>query len=300
MLSARRGALPAEGATSNWLRQFAQHHPIVTFADVLAAASPRPPEDGDDPKARERKKNYAQRVSEASALLIANALRPYFGGILPNEDGSGQASGARTGKGVKKLDVNYSTPELGLGLGVSVKTLNFRDPKTQRYTKNTTRNDNELRAEAMDYHERQPYSVLVGVLFTPLDSCHDGNPDKLKQSRSSFAHFVNVLRHRAGRTGPNDSAQRLEALYIGLYGHAGEQRSEVRFFNVLDTPPQFGVPSTGLLDFGRFIEAIVATYDARNVVKPAWDTADSAPPTLTELETSELLPVDESSEDGAE
>ena len=61
-----------------------------------------------------------------------------FKGILPNPDGSGQESKARTGKGLKKLDVNYSTVELGLGLGVSIKTIHFRDPKTCRYTKNYT------------------------------------------------------------------------------------------------------------------------------------------------------------------
>lgn len=84
--------------------------------------------------------------------------------------GFGQESRARTGKGLKKLDVNYSTIELGLGLGLSIKTINFRDAKTKRYTKNYTRVDNELRAEAADYHERQPYSVLCAVIFLPFDA----------------------------------------------------------------------------------------------------------------------------------
>src|SRR5262245_27500507 len=81
--------------------------------------------------------------------------------------GRAQNRGARTAKGFKKLDVNYSTPELGLALGVSIKTINYRDPETKRYTKNYSRVDNELRAEAMDYHQRQPFAVLVGLLFLP-------------------------------------------------------------------------------------------------------------------------------------
>jgi hypothetical protein len=102
------------------------------------------------------KKNYAEALSRALAQRFADALRVTFPSILPRPDGSGQESRARTGKGLKKLDVNYSTVELGLGLGVSIKTINFRDAKTKRYTKNYTRADNELRAESADYHQRQP------------------------------------------------------------------------------------------------------------------------------------------------
>src|SRR5207237_4749262 len=112
------------------------------------------------------------------AVLAASRLRKTFPAITPLANGTRQESKARTGKGVKKLDVNYSTPELGLALGVSIKTLNFRDAGSKRYTKNATRIDNELRAEAMDYHKRQPYSVLVGVVFVPVDSCDDGNPNR--------------------------------------------------------------------------------------------------------------------------
>ena len=108
------------------------------------------------------------------ALLFAQHLRGIFPEILPSKDGSGQESRARTSKGLKKLDVNYSTVQLGLGLGISIKTINFRDAGTRRYTKNYTRADGELRAEASDYHERQPYAVLIAVIFLPLDSCDDG------------------------------------------------------------------------------------------------------------------------------
>ena len=42
----------------------------------------------------------------------------------------------------------------------------------------TTENPNELRAEATDYHQRQPYTVLIGVLFLPVDSCDDARKTK--------------------------------------------------------------------------------------------------------------------------
>ena len=126
---------------------------------ALDLADPRPAT-GD----REQKKNYAERLSRAFATVVANALRTDFPGITPDAEGRRQEAPARTSKGMKKLDVNYSTSELGLGLGVSIKTINFSDKGGSRYTKNFTRADNELRAEAKDYHERQPYSVLVGVV----------------------------------------------------------------------------------------------------------------------------------------
>ena len=97
-------------------------------------------------KTREQKHGYAVALSRALALRFANGLRQQFPGILPTPTGAGQESNARTAKGVKKLDVNYSTIELGLGLGVSIKTINFRDAGTKRYTKNYTRADGELRA----------------------------------------------------------------------------------------------------------------------------------------------------------
>src|SRR5438093_13226759 len=80
------------------------------------------------------KKNYAERLSRAIAWMIGDALRPRFPGISPDESGKRHEAISFGGKGPIKIDVNFSTPELGLALGVSVKTLNFRDPKSARYT----------------------------------------------------------------------------------------------------------------------------------------------------------------------
>src|ERR1700733_9077313 len=58
--------------------------------------------------------------------------------------------------------LSQAYPGASLELLVSIKTLSFRDtkPKTKtqpkrvgRYTKNMVRNDHELRAEAMEFHE---------------------------------------------------------------------------------------------------------------------------------------------------
>ncbi|MBK7831964.1 MAG: hypothetical protein IPJ56_06350 [Gemmatimonadetes bacterium] len=98
--------------------------------------------------------------------------------ILPRPDGSGRETGAASGasKKLKKTDVRFSTFDTGLELLVSIKTYSFQDPRKDkktgqvilgRYTKNMVRNDHELRAEAMDHHERHPYAVLVALFFLP-------------------------------------------------------------------------------------------------------------------------------------
>ena len=87
----------------------------------LKNAGPRPAAEAD----RTGKKNYAERLPRQLAQKVADELREDFPGVTPNADGRGHESPARTAKGFKKLDVNYSTLELGLGLGVSIKTINF-------------------------------------------------------------------------------------------------------------------------------------------------------------------------------
>jgi hypothetical protein len=212
------------------------------------------------------KKNYAENLSRALAVKVANLLRENFPGILPDESGKRQESRARTAKGFKKLDVNYSTPELGLGLGVSIKTINFRDPKTRRYTKNYTRVDNELRAEAHDYHERQPFSVLIAFIFMPVDSCDDG----AKNNPSSFGNAVYQFRGRSGRQRPTDPPGLFEGVFVGLYEAEGATPGNVMFFDVMTNPPKQGRPKQNLLGFDQVARAITVIYDRRNKPKREW------------------------------
>lgn len=271
------------------VRRFLEANAIETFGDALDAAEKRPLESA----SREDKKNYAQYLSEAVAVLVANSLRDAFPELLPKANGEGQESRARTGKGIKKLDVNYSTPELGLGLGISIKTINFRDAASKRYTKNPTRLDNEFRAEAMDYHQRQPYAVLAALVFVPYAACLDGNPKSPKSSRSSLAQIVNVLRHRSRRQLPTDDAQLFEVIYVGMYQYEGKERGETVFFDVTERVPQFGPPPQNqLLGFEQVLGRIVGVYDQRNTVPPAWGAEASAEEVtpMSTLIQQDLLP----------
>ncbi len=215
------------------------------------------------------KKNYAETLSRALAQRFADALRGSFEGILPDTEGHGQELRARTGKGSKKLDVNYSTVELGLGLGVSIKTINFRDARTNRYTKNYTRVDNELRAEAADYHERQPYAVLCAVVYLPLDACDDGG----RLAPSSFGQAIRIFRHRAGREKSTDDPTLFERILVGLYEVDAHDFGKVAFFDVMDDPPRTGRPKSPK-SFRDAVRTITDAYDGRNKTKFKWAEGD--------------------------
>ena len=66
---------------------------------------------------------------------------------------------------MKRVDVKYSTPEAGLGLALSFKSVHFgeEDSGNRDFVHNLKRNDEELRVEATGHHLRQPYAVMVAV-----------------------------------------------------------------------------------------------------------------------------------------
>lgn len=239
-----------------------------TFGEAFKDAAPRPALDAKPPE----KKNYAERLSRELARVFADHLRPTFQGILPTESGERQESKARTSKGFKKLDVNYSTLELGLALGVSIKTINYVDQKSKRFTKNYSRNENELRAEATDYHQRQPWAVLVAVIFLPIESGDDAKSGKrTEQGTSSFGAAVRFFRNIAGRDRVDAPADRFERVFIGLY----DSKATVVFFDVEKAPPKARRPkSSEILSFDDVIAEITHTYDKRNSPPFLW--ADDA------------------------
>ncbi len=161
------------------------------------------------------KRDYAQRLSHALAQKIADALRPHFPGILPDEHGKRHKSKSGSASGLKKLDVNYSNPRIGLGLGVSVKTLNFRDEATGRFTKNVKRLDGELRAEAQDYHVRQPFAVLIALVFLPEEASRDS------EVRSSFG-----MRGKCFVSARGGLLTRAKRVYSNASGYACIERTQ--------------------------------------------------------------------------
>lgn len=248
---------------------------IQFVREILIAAEPRP----ERSDSWQKKSAYAVRFADAAAAAMAADLALRMRGI--------EASPKRVATsalGAKQLDVNFSTPATGLALGISLKSVHIREATgAQRYTHNKKRNEEELRIEAIGYHKRQPYAVMVGVLFLPFDSCDDA-----KSGSSSFGSWVRHLRPYSGRQGPQDDVDRFEKIYIALYDPGG---ADLCFFDVDCAPPKSGRPRRDgplygesdralprrTLTYQEFLEAIHDAYTARNKVEFHWDDGTEEP-----------------------
>ena len=184
-------------------------------------------------------------------LYLVSALDPYFPGVR-----SGEVPSLAVG-GPKRVDLSYSTPEAGLGLACSFKSVHFGEDRhgDAKFTHNLKRNDEELRVEATSHHLRQPYAVLAAVVFLPFESCED-------DETSSFASWVQYLWPLKGRVHPEDAPDRFELVFIGLYDRAGND------FGFYEVGGEVGCPRRGrpksLLSQADFVRRLKVTYDRRN------------------------------------
>jgi len=205
-------------------------------------------------------------------------LRPRYPDILPREDDTGHESSTLGAKGKKRIDVKVWDTDKGLELLVSIKSYSFRDwskkkQAARRYTKNIKRNRFELQDEAVTIHRRQPFAVMVAMMFMPITACDDGDPTKTQgvQGISSFGHAVTVLRSQAGRRSDEDSAERFERIYIGLYEYDDlDHRGEIGFFDVEDLPPRASRPGN-LRPLEDVVEEIVRITTERHTDVIEWD-----------------------------
>jgi len=144
-----------------------------------------------------------------------------------------------------------------LGLAVSIKTLNFKDEVTGRFTKNIRRLDGELRAEAQDCHVRKPYSVLTALIFIPEEAAHDSG------TKSSLRHAWEVFERRSGRRSTNNDASLFERIWICIYNTEQDRFGRVRCFDVTEE-----IPTTGLSDkhvsLSNVVGQIERTFRGRN------------------------------------
>jgi hypothetical protein len=230
-----------------------------TRADVATAVRERQEENARRVTARKKPKaqvkeflTFAIKFAKYMSEELANALSPHFSGIKSGENPSRALSGP------KRLDVNFSTPEAGLGLAISLKSVHFgeRDGGASDFTHNKKRNDEELRVEATAHHLRQPYAVMVAVVFLPFESCLDSD------ETSSFGEWVEYLWPLKGRSEPEDPPDRFELVFIALYQRTG---TGMGFYEVGgDVPcPRTGRPRS-LLSVAEFVSLLKRTYDMRN------------------------------------
>lgn len=237
--------------------------PIRTFADVLEAAAPRP-------ESGKESGPYATRFANKMAIFVANGFRGRFPGVKPDASGKGVESKSRAVRGLKKLDVNYSTQQAGLLLGVSLKSVHFSENVRYRFHHNCKRNDEELRVEATGYHQRQPYAVLAAILVLPFAACEDAD-----SRPSSFGRWVQYLWPLAGRDDPQGDLDRFEHVFVALYD-PDPTRDEVTFFDVTTPPPKAGRPAK-TLSLEDVVATIAETFAKRNSMDFVWETGERDP-----------------------
>jgi hypothetical protein len=129
------------------------------------------------------------------------------------------------GIGDKKVDVTWATEEAGLLLGISIKTINFRDGQSKNFQKNFTNRRGDTLFEAVTLHRRFPYAVLGALIFLDKDAQHDGTAKR----RATFVNAHDGLRLFTGRKDPAGRDEQFESFYVALVD-ASPFASNVTFF----------------------------------------------------------------------
>jgi len=179
-----------------------------------------------DSEKQSAKKNYAERVSNEVAKYLSSRLRQLgLSGCLPDER-SGRERQFAGGIGPKKVDVSYATDEDGLVLAVSVKSICFRDKKTNNFQKNLTNRRSDLLSEATTLHQRFPYAVVGGFFLFEEGAAEDHTARRV----STFITAHEYFRTFNDRGDQANAVQKFEVLGIALY--SPRDPFEVRYFNV--------------------------------------------------------------------
>jgi len=192
----------------------------------LKALPPKP----DDTVKPDVKKRYSERVSQSVAIALADELRHRgLKEARPSPPGEFEKSGAERrmagGIGAKKVDVTWATEESGLLLGISVKTVNFRDLRTKNFQKNLINRRGDMLIEAVTLHRRFPYAVLAGFFFLDAGAATDGTDVR----RSTFHNAHPRLKLFTGRVDPAGRDEQFERLFVLLLEASPEKASVVAY-----------------------------------------------------------------------
>ncbi|HEY8698340.1 MAG TPA: hypothetical protein VIM02_12040 [Rhizomicrobium sp.] len=238
--------------------------------DGVAAALKRLLSKPLDTATQAEKKRYSELVSQAVALALAAELRGRgMREARPTAPGEFADSGAERrmsgGIGAKKVDVTWTTPESGLLLGISIKTINFRDTKTKNFQKNLTNRRSDMLVEAVTLHRRFPYAVLAGFFFLDKGAAADSTSKR----RSTFYNAHARMKLFTGRADPAGRDEQFERLYIFLLD-AGTASYDLKAYSV-------GVPEK-TKPLSAIIDELIALVAERN-------------PDFYEVQDGKLIPV---------
>jgi hypothetical protein len=190
---------------------------VARIDDLLCTALKGLPAKPPDTATQDTKRKYSEAMSAKVAAAMADELRHRgMREARPSGPGEVGTSGAERrlagGIGAKRVDVSWATDESGLLLGVSVKTINFRDRRSKNFQKNLVNRRGELLGEALTLHRRFPYAVIAGFFFLDKDARHD----QTEKRKSTFENAFPRLRLFTGRGDPTSRDEQFEKLYLLL------------------------------------------------------------------------------------
>ena len=217
---------------------------------ALMSVGDKPPDTATPPT----KKAYSEKISSAVASAVAQELRERgLKSARPAPPGELDTSGAERrmagGIGAKKVDVTWATEEAGLLLGISIKTINFRDRRTKNFQKNLINRRGDMLIEAVTLHRRFPYAVLGGLFFLDREAAADDT----ERRRSTFWNAHARLQLFTGREDPGGRDEQYERLYLVLLDASS---SHARFDVYLVGKPDCSIPMAEALDALLSITAI--------------------------------------------
>jgi len=187
----------------------------MAIENAFDQAGPKP----SDEASRERKKNYAEAVSNNLARELAEELRAIgFSEVIPRRDGPTEYT-FYGGLGSKRVDVSLSDEAHGLLLALSLKGILFRDSRSQGFRKNLANRRGDLCVEAITLHMRFPFAVVAAVMFFDADASRDNQLPVRRRRESTFDAACRYLAGICGRRDQNDANEKFEHVAVLLYDY---------------------------------------------------------------------------------
>ena len=206
----------------------------------------------------DQKRQYSDDLSRVFSEGVEGSMQSHF----PNTySGGGTGIPAASVQGIKSVDVAFNIEGLFLGLGISVKTVGLPEP-AYGYVHNLKRIGEEWTLETINYRRYMPYSIIVGMLFLPLDAARD------RKQKSSLARSLEHFRAFTGRPDHRESNELMERIYVGVYQPRPlPLYGAARFIEVVPDAaiaPLGLPPKTSLLTFEAVKDDLVRLFRQRN------------------------------------
>jgi len=200
--------------------------------------------------------NESRRYSEIFSQEVSEWFAGYLKGGLADYKFLEPEKPVRTRNGSKRLDIGILDRNSYLALDVSVKTFNFKDRKTNAYSKNFTGRCYELIAESLEIRTNYPYSILVALILLPEDGCEDYTDKRPSSFGNAVKTFSKLIQGK--------SLEKISFLcdygFIGLFNESGE----INFFDMNQPPPQKGKPlEIDLLDVHQISQILTKQVHER-------------------------------------